>query len=452
MITESLPGAYDHNLEVLTLLKNEYKVTGKENLSGKDSNERSYVIKAKRTFSTVSADYNVDKLDAFGKKDAEATVDIKVLYTTVPTGKDKVDSKTLDKKTIYLQRHDVATSNSEVVNQLMKVDGGVAGFVNNTNQTSANMFELLGKAMIGIAQASFNLAHPIHSYFETDDVVGDGENIQPNFHFEVAGFGEGVEKKIDTGRWILIQNAVLRSGDSSSKAEGHIGKMGGSDTFTLKEENLPPHTHYMKYDDYSITSEQILSALQFPDMVGKGSASGKISTSGEIAWVNLPILNGGTPLDVKASYDFVYRMDTSSNYDIISVGDTLGTAILPTTTNRKVLVSKTESSGQDENKDNFTFSGTANLNHSHPFGKVTFVKEKNKNGEELDTPKTITVKPSEGHSYGIINDGIQLEGAKPLVRGTEVNNKPHHRLTHIFWRVGKDEVVGEPVYYDRVTR
>lgn len=443
-------------------------VTGKENLSGKDSAERSYVIKAKRTFSTISADYNVDKVDAFGKKGAEETVDIKVLYTTVPTSEDKVDSKTLDKKTIYLQRHDVATSNSEVVNQLMKVDGGVAGFVNNTNQTSANMFELLGKAMIGMAQASFNLAHPIHSYFETDDIIVNEGNIQPDFHFEVAGFGEGVEKKIDTGRWILIQNAVLRSGDSSSKAEGRIGKMGGSDTLTLKEENLPPHKHYMKYDDYSITSEQILSALQFPANTGEGSASGDISTSGDIAWVNLPILSSDTSLDVKAKYAFVYNKDTSiatvaennafpvepidpkPNYANISVNDTLGTATLPITTSRKVLVSKNESSGQDNNKDTFTFNGIANLNHSHPFGTVTFVKE-SENGEELDTPKVISVKPSKNHSFGVIDDTKQLEGAEKLVRGKEVNNIPRHRLTYIFWRVGKDEIVGEPVYYDRQT-
>ena len=459
LITESLPGAYDHNLEVLTLLKNEYRVTGKGNLSGKDSVERSYVINAERTFSTVSADYNAVKKDAFGNADAEATVDVKVLYTTVPAGKDKVDSKTLDKKTIYLQRQDVAESNTEVVNQLMKVDGGVAGFVNNTNQTSANMFELLGKAMIGMAQASFNLAHPIHSYFETDDVTGDGENIQPNFHFEDAGFSEDVVGKIDTGRWVLIQNAVLRSGNTSSKANGHIGKMGGSDTFTLKEENLPPHHHYMKYDDYSITSEQILSALQFPKNTGEGSALGDIKTSGDIAWVNLPILSSDTPLNVEAKYAFVYNDGVviaptpglAPIYPNISVGETLGTAAIPSTTNKKVLVAKDESLGQDKNTDTFTFNGKVNLKHAHTFGTVTFVKEKSENGEELGTPKTITVKPSEGHSYGIINDGIQLEGAKPLVRGKEVNNIPHHRLTYIFWRVGKNETVGDPVYYDRST-
>lgn len=463
LITESLPGAYDHNLEVLTLLKNEYRVTGKENLSGKDSAERSYVIHAERTFSTVSADYDTTKEDAFGNSSTGATVGITVLYTT--------NVAALDNTTIYLQRQDVATSNAEVVNQLMKVDGSVSGFANNANQTSANMFELLGKAMIGMAQASFNLAHPIHSYFETDDIIEKEGNIQPNFHFEDAGFGEGVEDKIDTGRWVLIQNAVLRSGDSSSKAKGDIGKMGGSDTFTLKEENLPPHKHYMKYDDYSITSKQILDALQFPTNTGKGSASGGISTSGEIAWVSLPVLSSDTSLNVRSKYAFVYNTGTGAatfaeigtdkpgtdepgtvpNYANISVDDTLGTATLPITTNRKVLVSKNESLGQDNNKDTFTFNGEVNLEHSHPFGTVTFVKEKSKNGEELDKPKTITIKPSDGHSYGIIDDTKQLEGAATLVRGKEVNNIPHHRLTYIFWRVGKDEVVGDPVYYDRST-
>ena len=455
LITESLPGAYDHNLEVLTLLKNEYMVTGKGNLSGKDSVERSYVIHAKRTFSTVSADYNAVKKDAFGNADVEATADVKVLYTTVPTGKDKVDSKTLDKQTIYLQRQDVAESNAEVVNQLMKVDGSVSGFANNANQTSANMFELLGKAMIGMVQASFDLAHPIHSYFETDDVIEKEGNIQPNFHFKDAGFGEGVEDKIDTGRWVLIQNAVLRSGDSSSKAKDHIGKMGGSDTFTLKEENLPPHHHYMKYDNYSITSKQILGALKFPKRTGEDPASGNIATSGDISWVSLPILSSGTQLDVKANKPFVYNNGIipgpATIYPNISVDEILGTATIPDTESKKVLVSSIESSGPDGNKDTFTFNGEVNLEHTHPFGTVTYVKEKGEGDEEIGKPKVISVEPSAGHSYGIIDDTKQLEGAATLVRGKEVNNIPHHRLTYIFWRVGKNEVVGDPVYYDRST-
>ena len=164
-------------------------------------------------------------------------------------------------------------------------------------------------------------------------------------------------------------------------------------------------------------------------------------------------------MDVKAKYAFVYNDGAviaptpglAPIYPNISVGKTLGTATIPSTTNKKVLVAESESSGQDGNKKTFTFNGNVNLKHTHPFGTVTFVKEKSENGEELGTPKTITVKPSEGHSYGIINDGIQLEGAKPLVRGKEVNNIPHHRLTYIFWRVGKGEVVGDPVYYDRST-
>ena len=332
------------------------------------------------------------------------------------------------------------------------------------------MFELLGKAMIGIAQASFNLAHPIHSYFETDDIIEKDGNIQPQFHFENAGFGEGVEGKIDTGRWVLIQNAVLRSGDTSSKAKENIGKMGGSDTFTLKEENLPPHKHYMKYDNYSITSKQILGALKFPTNTGKGSASGGISTSGEIAWVSLPVLSSDTSLNVRSKYAFVYNTGTGAatfaeigtdkpgtdkpgtvpNYANISVDDTLGTVSLPVTKNYKVLVSQTETVGKN-NQETFTFNGEVNLEHSHPFGTVTFVKEKSKNGEELDKPKTITIKPSANHSYGIIDDTEELEGAATLVRGKEVNNIPHHRLTYIFWRVGKDEVVGDPVYYDRST-
>lgn len=446
LITESLPGAYDHNLEVLTLLKNEYTVTGKENLSGKDSAERSYIIHAKRTFSTVSADYDTTKEDAFGNSLDDATADITVLYTT------NVDLTSLDNTTIYLQRQDVATSNEEVVNQLMKVDNCVAGFINNTNQTSANMFELLGKAMIGIAQASFNLAHPIHSYFETDDVIEKDGNIQPQFHFEDAGFGEGVEDKIDTGRWVLIQNAVLRSGNPASKAKGDIGKMGSSDTFTLKEENLPPHQHYMKYDNYSITSEQILGALKLPEKTGEDSASGSISTSGNISYVNIPLWTANTTLQVKANRQFAYSTQAAPALanNFVSIEDTIGTATLPPDTkNYKVLVSQTETVDK-ENQETFTFDGTANLEHSHPFGTVTYVKEM-EGEEELDTPKTITVEPSEGHSFGVINDSMQLEGAKVLDRGKEVNNIPHHRLTYIFWRVGKDEVVGDPVYYDRLT-
>ena len=292
-------------------------------------------------------------------------------------------------------------------------------------------------------------SHPIHSYFETDDVIEKEGTIQPNFHFKDAGFGEGVENKIDTGRWILIQNAVLRSGDTSSKAKENIGKMGGSDTFTLKEENLPPHSHYMKYDDYSITSEQILGALQFPKNIGEGSASGAINTMGDIAWVSMPLLPDSTTLDVTANNKFAYSdLDMPMQfYDInkfVEIGDSMGTVTLPVTKNIKVLVAKSESLAPGGNKDIFTFTGRADLDHTHPFGTVTFVKEKG-----LNTPKTITVKPSKGHSYGIINDGIQLEGAPGLVRGKAVNNIPHHRLTYIFWRVGKDEVVGEPVYYDR---
>ena len=173
----------------------------------------------------------------------------------------------------------------------------------------------------------------------------------------------------------------------------------------------------------------------------------------------MPILSSDTPLNVKANHAFVYNDGVviaptpglAPIYPNISVGETLGTVNIPETTNKKVLVAKDESLGQDKNTDTFTFNGKVNLKHAHPFGTVTFVKEKSENGEELGTPKTITVKPSEGHSYGIINDGIQLEGAKPLVRGKEVNNIPHHRLTYIFWRVGKNETVGDPVYYDRST-
>ena len=213
----------------------------------------------------------------------------------------------------------------------------------------------------------------------------------------------------------------------------------------------------MEYDDYGITSEQILGALQFPKNTGEGSALGDIKTSGEIAWVNLPILSSGTSLDVKAKYDFVYSNGMAIAptpglapiYPNISVGETLGTAIIPSTANKNVLVAESESSGQDGNKKTFTFNGKVNLKHAHPFGTVTFVKEKSENGEDLDTPKTITVEPSAGHSFGIIDDTKQLKGAETLVRGKEVNNIPHHRLTYIFWRVGKDEVVGDPVYYDR---
>ena len=166
----------------------------------------------------------------------------------------------------------------------------------------------------------------------------------------------------------------------------------------------------------------------------------------------MPILSSDTPLNVKANRAFVYNDSVviaptpglAPIYPNISVGETLGTVILPVTKNIKVLVAKSESLAPGGNKDTFTFTGRADLDHTHPFGTVTFVKEKG-----LNTPKTITVKPSKGHSYGIINDGIQLEGAPGLVRGKEVNNIPHHRLTYIFWRVGKDEVVGEPVYYDR---
>ena len=313
------------------------------------------------------------------------------------------------------------------------------------------MFELLGKAMIGMAQASFNLAHPIHSYFETDDVTEDKEgNIQPNFHFEDVGFSEDVADKIDTGRWVLIQNAVLRSGDTSSNAKDRIGKMGGRDTFSLKEENLPPHKHYMKYDDYSITSEQILSALQFPKDTGEGSASGAINTSGKIAWVSVPLWAASTELQVKAGKRIAYSdQDPPALPSFVSVGDPIGTAELPAdTTNKKVLVSTEESSGQAGNEDTFTFNGNVNLEHTHPFGTVTFVKEK---GEGSEEPKAISVKPSAGHSYGIIDDTKQLKDAPELVRGTAVNNIPHHRLTHIFWRVGKNETVGDPVYYDRST-
>ena len=113
-----------------------------------------------------------------------------------------------------------------------------------------------------------------------------------------------------------------------------------------------------------------------------------------------------------------------------------------------MLVAKSESSGQDKNTDTFTFNGNVNLEHTHPFGTVTFVKEK---GEGSEEPKAISVKPSAGHSYGIIDDTKQLKDAPELVRGTTVNNIPHHRLTHIFWRVGKNETVGDPVYYDRST-
>lgn len=445
LITESFPDTvYEHNLEVLTLLKNEYKVTGKENLGERGNGDRFYEIHAKRTFSTVSADYDVTKFDSFDNSGVGDVANITVLYTT------KVDPKALDSQTIYLQRQDVATSNAEVVNQLMKVDGGVSGFINNSNQTSANMFELLGKAMIGMAQASFNLAHPIHSYFETDDVTEDKEgNIQPNFHFEVAGFGEGVEKKIDTGRWILIQNAVLRSGDTSSKAKENIGKMGGRDTFTLKEENLPPHMHYMKYDDYSITSEQILGALQFPKNTGYASASGSIFTNGHISWVSMPLLAGDTELEVAASQQFAYTtldmpMSFTDINNFVSKGDPIGTVRPLVTKNIKVLVARSESLGSSGNIDTFTFTGKADLKHTHPFGTVTFVKESD------STPKVISVKPSKNHSYGVIDDTKQL-GAPGLKRGIAVNNIPHHRLTYIFWRVGKDEVVGDPVYYDRRT-
>lgn len=445
LITDSLPGTYDHNLDVLTLLKNEYRVTGKENLSGKDSNgDRSYIIHAERTFSTVSADYDAEKRDSFGNFDIKAPALITVLYTT------SVDPTALNNKTIYLQRHDVATSNSEVVNQLMKVDGGVAGFVNNTDQTSANMFEMLGKAMIGMAQASFNLAHPIHSYFETDDVVENGENIQPNFHFDDAGFEKDVAKKIDTGRWILIQDAVLRSGNIHSvKGEnGSIGKMGGSDTFTLQETNLPPHKHYMKYDDYSITSEQIVNAIKFPEGTGSGSASGSIKTSGDIAWIQMPILPSNQNLVVKASKPYLFQSGNVNHTvtDNVGVGDDMGYVNIPTSSNRKVLVSNQESSVSDGHKDTFDFTGTVNLNHDHPYGEVKFAQ-----GNVPNEPKVIKISPADNISYGIIDD-TQPIGDPKLDRGTEVNNIPHHRLTYIFWRVGKDEVVSEPVYYDRPTK
>ena len=253
----------------------------------------------------------------------------------------------------------------------------------------------------------------------------------------------------------MIQNAVLRSGDSSSKAKDHIGKMGGSDTFTLKEENLPPHHHYMKYDNYSITSEQILGALKFPKRTGEDSASGSISTSGDISWVNLPILSSGTSLDVKANKPFVYNdgiiPGPATIYPNISVDEILGTATIPDTESKKVLVSSIESSGPDGNKDTFTFNGEVNLEHTHPFGTVTYVKEKGEGDEEIGKPKVISVEPSAGHSYGIIDDTKPLNGAPELVRGTAVNNIPHHRLTYIFWRVGKNEVVEDPVYYDRST-
>lgn len=442
LITESFPGkVYDHNLDVLTLLKNEYKVTGKENLTGKDSDERSYVIHAKRTFSTVSADYDKVKEDKFGNSDIDQKVDITVLYTTTaPTA--------FDDKTIYLQRYNVAESSAEVVNQLMKVDGSVDGFVNNTNQTSANMFELLGKAMIGMAQASFNLAHPIHSYFETDDVIGDGEDIQPNFHFEDAGFGEGVADKIDTGRWVLIQNAVLRSGDFSST--GDIGKMGGSDTFTIQEENLPPHKHYMEYGEFSITAKDIVEAIEFPKDTGNGSASGNITTSGEIAWISMPILSSETSLDAKASHMFMYKGNddaASETTSYVDIGDTIGTVNPPTSTNRKVLVASTESEGESGNLESFTFGGTATLQHTHLFGTVTYATE-----EDSDSPKVIIVKPKGNISYGIINDSSLPSGANELSRGKEVANIPHHRLTYIFWRVGKQEDVSKPVYYDKPTK
>ena len=250
----------------------------------------------------------------------------------------------------------------------------------------------------------------------------------------------------------MIQNAVLRSGDSSSKAKDHIGKMGGSDTFTLKEENLPPHHHYMKYDNYSITSEQILGALKFPERTGEEPASSSITTSGDISWVSVPLWAANTALQVKAGKMFAYSDQDSPALanKFVSVGESIGTAELPPDTkNYKVLVTQVETGGNSGNKETFTFNGTVNLNHSHPFGTVTFVKEKSKSGEDLDTPKTITVKPSDGHSYGIIDDTKQLEGAATLVRGKEVNNIPHHRLTYIFWRVGKNEEVKEPVYYDR---
>ena len=109
-----------------------------------------------------------------------------------------------------------------------------------------------------------------------------------------------------------------------------------------------------------------------------------------MTWVNVPILSSDTSLDVKAKSAFVYNKDTSiatvaengaipvepigpkPNYANISVNDTLGTATLPTTTNRKVLVSKTETVGQG-NQETFTFNGTAELSHSHLFGTVTYV-------------------------------------------------------------------------------
>ena len=70
-------------------------------------------------------------------------------------------------------------------------------------------------------------------------------------------------------------------------------------------------------------------------------------------------------------------MDDYNAYSLTEINDSIGTATLPTTTNKKVLVSNTESSVPDGNKETIIFKGTANLNISHPFGKVTFVKEKN---------------------------------------------------------------------------